>query len=550
MNSQLIVDVNSASGSAQIALLEDGNLVEVRTQQSSSLFSVGNIYLGQVRKVKENINAAFVDIGVQKQGFLPLKDLGLHYPFMVQQVKQVLREGAKGKLPSATDLVQQFSWNGPTSAQEAASLPGKHDPITEHVKVGQYILVKIEREPYSNKGPTLTGQLTIAGHFMVLLPFSERVHLSARIEDREEAKRLQRLVQSILPKGVGVIIRTAAQGKKASILHAELTELLASWQSCLAELSQSRMQPKLLLSELNSSVALLRDNLDASYSSIWVNSRQMYDELRKYLSNITPENVEKVKYYSSQRVPIFDHFDITKQMKRLLGKTVLFHKGSYLIIQHPEAFHVIDVNSGSGAKHASNPEATALEVNLAACDEIVRQLRLRDMGGIIVIDFIDMSRGENRRKIYERMRELMQNDKVTHKVLPLSDFGLMQITRQRQRPEQRMDTMESCPCCAGTGKVESTLMLEDEITNKVIDLCLLHKGARYDIRVHPFVESYFNRGLISRALKLNLQYGWRFRFVADSSYPLMRYRVFDRDGNEIDSASTTEEHDFPAQEEE
>ena len=549
MNSQLIVDVNTLSGSAQIALLEDGNLVEVRTQQSGSLFAVGNIYLGQVRKVKENINAAFVDIGAKKQGFLPLKDLGQHYPFMVQQVKQVLKEGAKGKNVDAASLVAQFTWNGPTSAEEAATLPGKHDPIAEHVKIGQFVLVKIEREPYSNKGATLTGQLSIAGHFMVLLPFSEKVHVSSRIEDKEEAKRLQRLVQSILPKGVGVIIRTAAQGKKASVLHAELTSLLESWQSCLLQLSHSSMTPQLLLSELNSSVALLRDNLDDSYSNIWVNSRQMYEELRKYLISIAPENAEKVKYYNSQRVPIFDHFDVTKQMKRLLGKTVLFHKGSYLIIQHPEAFHVIDVNSGSGAKHASTPEATAFEVNLAACDEIVRQLRLRDMGGIIVIDFIDMSKGEHRRKIYERMQELMQNDKVTHKVLPITDFGLMQITRQRQRPEQRMDTMESCPCCGGTGKVEATLMLEDEITNKIIDLCLRHKGAKYDIRVHPFVEAYFNRGILSKARKLNLQYGGRFRFVADSSYPLMSYHVFDREGNEIDNLAARSD-EFPTEEDE
>lgn len=549
MNSQLIVDVNTLSGSAQIALLEDGNLVEVRTQQSGSLFAVGNIYLGQVRKVKENINAAFVDIGAKKQGFLPLKDLGQHYPFMVQQVKQVLKEGAKGKSIDAASLVAQFTWNGPASAEEAASLPGKHDPIAEHVKVGQFVLIKIEREPYSNKGPTLTGQLSIAGHFMVLLPFSEKVHVSSRIEDKEEAKRLQRLVQSILPKGVGVIIRTAAQGKKASVLHAELTSLLESWQSCLLQLSHSSMTPQLLLSELNSSVALLRDNLDDSYSNIWVNSRQMYEELRKYLISIAPENAEKVKYYNSQRVPIFDHFDVTKQMKRLLGKTVMFHKGSYLIIQHPEAFHVIDVNSGSGAKHASTPEATAFEVNLAACDEIVRQLRLRDMGGIIVIDFIDMSKGEHRRKIYERMQELMQNDKVTHKVLPITDFGLMQITRQRQRPEQRMDTMESCPCCGGTGKVESTLMLEDEITNKIIDLCLRHKGAKYDIRVHPFVEAYFNRGILSKARKLNLQYGGRFRFVADSSYPLMSYHVFDREGNEIDNLAARSD-EFATEEDE
>ena len=392
---------------------------------------------------------------------------------MVQQVKQLLKDH-RGKTPSGAELLEQFAWVGPTSAEEAAKLPGKHDPIAKHVKVGQYILVKIEREPYSNKGPTLTGVLSIAGHFMVLLPFANKVHLSSRIENREEAQRLQRLVQSIVPRGMGVIIRTAAQGKKSSVLHAELQSLIDSWQNCLIQLCHASMTPQLILGELNSSAALLRDNLNESYSNIWVNSRQVYDELRAYLATIAPENVEKVKFYSAQRVPIFDHFDVTKQIKRLLGKTVMFHKGSYLIIQHPEAFHVIDVNSGSGAKRAGTPEETAFEVNLAACDEIARQLRLRDMGGIIVIDFIDMSKSEHRRKILERMQELMKKDKVTHKVIPITEVGLMQITRQRMRPEQRIDTMETCPCCGGTGKVESTLMLEDEVTNKVFYLCLLH----------------------------------------------------------------------------
>ena len=541
MNSQLIVDVNTNSGSAQIALLEDGVLVEVRTQQSGLPYSVGNIYLGQVRKVKENINAAFVDIGAQKQGFLPLKDLGIHYPFMTEQVKRVLRDAAKGSDCSPNELVEKFTWKRPSSAEEVATLPRKHDHITQHVKVGQFVLVEIARESYANKGPTLTGQLTIAGHFMVLIPFSERVHVSSRIEDREEGKRLQRLVQSILPKGVGAIIRTAAQGKKSSVLHAELLSLLESWQMCLLQLSKATFAPQLLLSELNSSVALLRDNLDDSYSSIWVNDKNMYSELRKYMATIAPDGAEKVKLYNSTRVPIFDHFDITKQMKRLLGKTVMFHKGSYLIIQHPEAFHVIDVNSGSGAKGSNTPEDTAYEVNLAACDTIAHQLRLRDMGGIIVIDFIDMNKAEHRKKIYERMQELMLKDKVTHKVLQITEFGLMQITRQRQRPEQRLDTMESCPCCAGTGKIESTIILEDELTNRVIDLCLQHKGARYDIRVHPFVEAYFNRGMLSKAKKLNWQYGGRFRFVADSSYPLMTYHIFDKDGNRIDYPPDHEE---------
>lgn len=536
MTSQLIIDVNQRSGEAKIALLEDAQLIEFRSQKRNAEFNVGDIYVGTVRKVMQNHNAAFVDIGYKKEGFLHIKDLGPHYNFMQKQVRQFLREGGRGKAPTKVDPIKHFIFKGlePLKGDDdTPAVPEKRGKISDFVKNGHAVLVQIAREPYSNKGPSLTTEISLAGRNLVLLPFGSRVHVSSKIESKEESARLKRLLQSILPKGLGVIVRTAAEGKKVEVLNNELTELLERWKSSLLKLQQTAKLPALLLSEINSSSAIIRDNLDGSYSSIQVNDRKLYGEIKSYLTNISPQDADIVKLYKSTKVPIFDHFDVTKQVKRLLGQTVAFHKGSYLIIQHPEAFHVIDVNSGSGAKSAETPEATAFEVNLAACDEIARQLRLRDMGGIIVIDFIDMTSAANRRKIYERMRTLMQNDKVTHKILEITDFGLMQITRQRHRPEQSVDTSEQCPCCCGTGKVESTLILEDEIEGRLAVIVEKKEHKAIEVRMHPFVAAYYEKGFSSRRKKLAKQLRCKLKVTPMSSYNMLEYRFFGISGNEI-----------------
>lgn len=533
MTSQLIIDVNKRSGEVRIALLEDGQLIEYRTQKQNAECSVGDIYLGQVRKVMQNHNAAFVNIGYKKEGFLHIKDLGPHYNFMIKQVRQTLRDKGKNKQQQPYDLTQRFTFNppDPKDKKETPAVPEKDSKITDFVKNSQAILVQIAREPYSNKGPSLTTEISLAGRNLVLLPFSARVHISSKLSSREEGARLRRLLQSILPKGYGVIVRTAAEGKKVETLNTELSELVQRWQTCLENLTKANNTPCLLLSELSSPSALIRDNLDGSYSSIQVNDRDLYNEIRTYLGSIAPQEADIVKLYTSNKVPIFDQFDVTKQVKRLLGQTVVFHKGSYLIIQHPEAFHVIDVNSGSGAKNAETPEETALEVNLAACDEIARQLRLRDMGGIIVIDFIDMASSANRQQVYERMRANMQSDKVTHKILELTDFGLMQITRQRHRPQETVDTSEKCPCCAGTGKVESSVVLEDEIERHLTLLVQEKKYKTIEVRTHPFIAAYYNKGFFSPRKALAIRLQCRIKFTPISSYKMLEYNFFDTRGN-------------------
>ena len=539
MNSQLIIDVNNRSGESRIALLEDAQLVEYRSVTKQDTISVGDIYLGVVRRVMPNHNAAFVDIGQQKEGFLHIKDLGPHYSTMVQGVRRALQGGkrtrggggrkeAASAEPTTTETQSQLTSTAPSEQP----LPEKNGKIADFVKSGQVILVQVVREPFSNKGPSLTTEISLAGRNLVLLPYSTRVMMSSKISTREEVTRLRRILASILPQGFGVIVRTAAEGKGVEALNNELQSLLARWEHCLAQLSEHPKPPLLLLGEIKSASAILRDNLNGSYSSIQVNDKALYQELRTYLTAVAPQEAEIVKLYNSPRVPIFDNFDVTKQLKRLLGQTVFFHKGSYLIIQHPEAFHVIDVNSGSGAKHAGSPEETALEVNLAACDEIARQLRLRDMGGIIVIDFIDMAQSANRKQVYEKMRQLMAKDRVTHRILEITDFGLMQITRQRHRPEQRIDTSEACPCCAGSGRVESTLVLEDEIERKLAVVAEAVHGP-VTLRAHPFVAAYYNKGLLSRRRKVSRQLGCKLSVQADTSCNMLDYKFYDSAGNRI-----------------
>ena len=541
VTSNLIIDLNKQTRETRIALLEDGNLVEFRSQRQNASFSVGDIYLGVVRKVMLNHNAAFVDIGFKKEGFLHLKDLGLHYAFMASRVKQSLREGralsveeARARFTFRTDSPEAKEALASKREAQRVNIASEQLPkITDLVKSGQTILVQIAREPYSNKGPSLTTEISLAGRNMVLLPFSDRVLVSSKISSKEEMARLKRLMRSILPAGFGVIVRTAAEGMQVAPLDAELNELLARWDECLQVLHLNPKPPCLLHSELKSSSALLRDNLNGSYTGIHVNDRQLFQEIKSYLNTIAPQKQEIVKFYSSTRVPIFDAFQVSKQLKKLLGQMVVFHGGSYLIIQHPEAFHVIDVNSGSGAKSARTPEETALEVNLAACDEIARQLRLRDMGGIIVIDFIDMATAANRKMVYDRMRELMANDKVTHRILEITDFGLMQITRQRHRPEERIDTTEKCPCCQGSGRVASTIALEDEIERKL--QIITEKGLldRIELRAHPFVAAYYNKGILCRRRKVAKALHCKLRVEPDESYNLLDYKFFDFEGNEV-----------------
>jgi ribonuclease G len=515
VNTELVIDLRASE--VAIALLEDKQLVELNKEKSNVQFSVGDIYLGKVKKIMPGLNAAFVDVGYERDAFLHYLDLGPQFHTFNKFLQ--ISQSKKSKNFTQTKL----------KLEKEIDKDGK---ISSVLSAGQTVLVQIAKEPISTKGPRLSAEISIAGRNLVLMPFSDKVSISQKITSAEEKKRLKRLVESIVPKNFGVIVRTAAEGKKVAILDAELRNLIKKWESTFDKLKSSS-PPSIILSELKRTSAILRDMLNVSFNSIYVNDEVVYNEIKDYIGTIAPEKEKIVKNYSGN-VPIFENFGIEKQIKGLFGKTVSFKSGAYLIVEHTEALHVIDVNSGNRSKASNDQETNALEVNLAATEEIARQLRLRDMGGIIVVDFIDMHLNENRQMVYDKMKELMSRDRTKHNILPLSKFGLMQITRQRVRPEMHIETLEKCPTCKGSGEISSAILLDEQIENRLAFLVNEKEMKKLILRVHPFVGAFLNQGFFSKRRKWQWKYKCSLKIIPISSYNFLDYHFFDINENEID----------------
>ena len=517
MKSELIVDVQAADVS--IALLEDSRLVSLQKGARNISYAVGDIYLAKVKKLMPGLNAAFVNVGYEKDAFLHYLDLGPHFASYQEYISQLLGEDRR-RVPAI---------------EKMQLLPDidKHGAIAETLKQGQELLVQIVKEPISSKGPRLTTEITFTGRFMVLIPFSDKISISQKIKSAEEKMRLRQLIESIKPKNFGVIVRTSAEGKRVAELIHELKTLVNCWNTTVAK-AQKATPPSLIFEEESRIVGMLRDVFSPSFEAIHVNDPDIHAQIDKYVSLIAPEAKDIVKLYQKDE-PIFDHFGITRQIKSSFGKTVSFRSGAYIIIESTEALHVVDVNSGNRSKAANDQETNALEVNLRAADEIARQLRLRDMGGIIVVDFIDMAKGEHRQQLYEHMREIMANDRARHNILPLSKFGLMQITRQRVRPALDITTAETCPSCFGKGEVQPSLLFTDTLYEKLeyVVNTLGLKG--FIMYVHPFVDAYIKRGLFTSMYgKWRRKLGRCFKVLPDQSLAYLQYRVLDSEKNEID----------------
>jgi ribonuclease G len=498
------------------ALIEDKRLVELTREKSGTKFSVGDIYLGKVKKIMPGLNATFVDVGHERDAFLHYLDMGPQFSTLNKFVQNITSR--KGKVLATTKIQPEPDID-------------KNGKITQQLRSGQNILVQIAKEPISTKGPRLTSELSIAGRFMVLVPFGDKVSVSQKIKTSEERNRLKQLIQSIKPRNYGVILRTASEGKMVADLDQELKRLVAKWDAMLPKLRKVQV-PGLVMGELNRTTALLRDIYTPDFSNIYIDDYAVYEEVSEYIEKIAPEKKKTIKFYD-KKAPMFEAFSIEKQIKASFGKTVTFKSGAYIIIEHTEAFHVIDVNSGNRSKAANNQETNALEVNLAACDEIARQLRLRDMGGIIVIDFIDMNDNDNRQKVYQRMKDVMEDDRTKHHILPLSKFCLMQITRQRVRPEQNIDTAEVCPACKGTGKVAPTILFVDEIESKIDYIFKDLNHRKIIIQVHPYVEAYLTKGFLSRLRKMRWKYMKKINIESVENLALLEARYYDEAMEEI-----------------
>lgn len=393
-------------------------------------------------------------------------------------------------------------------------------------------MVQIVKEPISSKGPRLTTEITFTGRYMVLIPFGDKISISQKIKTTGEKLRLRQLMESIMPKNFGVIIRTSAEGKRVAELNHELKTLLGYWEQTVAR-AQKATPPAMVFEEEGRIVSVLRDIFSPSFEAIRVNDPDLFAQIANYVNLIAPERREIVSLYDSNE-PIFDKYNITKQIKSSFGKTVSFKSGAYLIIESTEALHVIDVNSGNRSRAANDQESNALEVNMRAAEEIARQLRLRDMGGIIVVDFIDMGKPEHRQKVYDHMRELMSSDRARHNILPLSKFGLMQITRQRVRPALDIVTSEECPSCFGKSEVQPSLLFTD-LLHERLEYAVNELGLKnFILYVHPFVDAYLKKGLISLARKWKLELGGKFKIMPDQSLAYLQYKVIDSKKNEID----------------
>lgn len=517
MKSELIVDVQPTEVS--IALAEDSRLVSLQKESRNISYAVGDIYLARVKKLMPGLNAAFVDVGYEKDAFLHYLDLGSQFSTYYQFVKQALDDPKR--VPSLSKMKLMPDIN-------------KQGTIADVLEKDMTLMVQIAKEPISTKGPRLTTEITFTGRFLVLIPFSDKISVSQKIKTTEEKLRLRQLVDSIRPKNFGVIVRTSAEGKRVAELNHELKTLLKCWEDTVVKAQHSTV-PSLIFEEESRIVSMLRDVFSPSFESIYVNDEETYNQISKYVDLIAPECHDIVKLYTKDE-PIFDHFNITRQIKSSFGKTVSFKSGAYIIIEHTEALHVIDVNSGNRSKASSDQESNALEVNLRAADEIARQLRLRDMGGIIVIDFIDMNKAEHRQTLYEHMKEVMANDRARHNILPLSKFGLMQITRQRVRPALDVVIAEKCPSCFGKGEVQPSLLFTDTLHEKLDYLINNLKVTGFIMYVHPFVDAYLKKGLLSLYRKWRMEFGRKFKITPDQSLAYLQYRVVDSDKNEIDLA--------------
>jgi len=513
MNKELII--RSSSNNVDFALLKDGKLIELQKDEDGSNFSVGDVFLAKTRKSVPGLNAAFVNVGYEKDAFLHYHDLGPKLPSLLKFVKRV----STGKLKDYS--LKDFPFEKDID---------KNGSIADAIKSNQSALVQIVKEPISTKGPRISSELSIAGRYVVLVPFSDRISISQKIENREEKERLKRLLKSITPKGFGVIVRTVAEGKKVAELDRDLQNLYGRWTAMCKKLHKAH-HPSKVLGEMNKASSILRDIFNDTFTSIVVDDESLYIQIKDYVQEIAPKKESIVKLYQSN-VPIFEKYGIERQIKTSFGKTVSMAKGAYLVIEHTEALHVIDVNSGNRSNKAKNQEDTALEVNLISATELARQLRLRDMGGIIVVDFIDMSSSENRRKLFNHLRDEMKDDRAKHKILPPSKFGLIQITRQRVRPEMKIKTREENPSGVNGKEVEAPIILVQKIAHD-LELLLKKDYKKVTLNTHPFIAAFLTKGFPSIRSKWYFEHKKWVKILPRDAYTYLEYHFFDENGKEI-----------------
>ena len=514
MNKQLII--RSVPDGTEIAFLEEKNLVEFTRETGNKSYQVGDLYLGRVKKLSPGLNAAFIDVGYERDAFLHYLDLGPNFASLAKFVEDKITT-KKNYTLSKMHILPEINKDG---------------KITEVLAKNQLILVQVVKEPISTKGPRLSTELSFPGRYMVLVPFSNSISISKKINSNEEKKRLKSIVQKIKLKNYGVIIRTAAENQSVEEIETDLLELIAKFENAITKLNATNSS-KRVLKEQDRTKNILRDLLNDSFNEIATDSPEIFQEIRDYVIKISPDLEQIVTLYKSSKKDLFDHYGIDHQIKSLFGKTVTMQGGAYIIIEHTEAMHVVDVNSGNRSRKEDDQETNALNNNLEAAKEIARQLRLRDLGGIVVIDFIDMHKAANKKLVFETFKSVMDKDRAKHTIQPLSKFCLMEITRQRVRPEINITTSEDCPTCLGTGIVRPIILIIDDIESNLDYIFNEQNEKNVTMVAHPFITSYLTNGVYSLRMKWMVKYKRKIVLKTDNNLKLNEFTFLNSDGDQI-----------------
>ncbi len=515
--------INSTANEHRIAILEDGKLAELFVETPGKARNVGDIYLGRIAKVMPGIRAAFVNIGMEQDAFLHFSDVGSIEEFNVlfddeddekdddapttgEAGKEVVAGGGDGAPASGEIAVMSDRRREPSGRRQP---PGYQDV---NLQKGQSILVQITKEPVGKKGVRVRSAISLPGRFLVLIPFDGKVGASKKLNNFKEKRRLRRAVRSMLPKGFGAIIRTVADGKSEEMLKQDLDELIKTWQG-IEKAVKSENPPALIYKDMNTTSSVIRDLFQDTVEHVVVDDKKLYKETRAYVQWMSPDMLGRVEYYR-EKEPIFDKYGIEKDIQTLFSKKIWLKSGGYLFIEKTEAMTVIDVNSGRYAA-TKEQELNSLRTNLESAREVCRQLRLRDIGGLIVVDFIDLEDEKNRKKIYDEMKKELRKDRAKMTVLPMTEFGLMQITRQRIRQSVQMSFSESCPMCGGTGLVQSKTSTVNQIERWIKRFKSEKREYRLELRVNPTIAEYLTHGTISRITKMQFKFFVKLKLVSD-----------------------------------
>lgn len=509
--------INATANEIRIAITEDGRLAELFVETPEKERSVGDIYLGKIAKVMPGIRAAFIDLGLKQDAFLHFSDIGnsfTEYSSLIGDEDSDIDidednegEDITGDRENQTSEIKTHQPNKTTQSVSQVKRQGlKEDGRGRSIpdlKRGQDILVQVTKEPIGKKGVRVTSEVSLPGRFLVLLPYDGKIGVSKKLQNFKEKRRLRRIVRSMLPETFGVIIRTVAQEQDEAALKQDIENLLTTWRD-IEKSIKSEEAPALVYKDMATTSSVIRDLFSESVDRIIIDSKKLYKEIRLYVKSVSPELVDKIELYK-EREPIFDTFEVEKEIVAALSRKVWLKSGGYIIIEQTEAMFVVDVNSGRYAAKRDQ-ELNSLRTNLEASREICRQLRLRDIGGIIVIDFIDLEDEKNRKKVYDELRKEFRRDRSKVTVLPMTEIGIVQITRQRIRQNILSSFSEPCPVCGGGGLVESKSSIGNHIERWIRRFKSESHEFRLKLYVHSSIAHYLREGTLSRLTKLMFRY--------------------------------------------